>query len=438
MLSRRMILAIAAAALGGACQADEPMSAPRAGAPNLELSPGPAGVAAIYPVEPRSILATVNGIDVSHSGYGSAMARKPGDPQTFYLLTDRGPNYAAPGGAIAFAVPSFSPEIAVARRVSNEGNLKLQIQRILHLTNADGSAITGLPNPPGAGGTGEVPVAPDGSPLPLDPNGLDSEGLVALPDGTFWVSDEYGPHLVHFDANGRTIERINPFSSAKPLPLVLAQRRVNRGMEGLAAGRDDGGILIGIMQSPLDNPRAAGRVSTFTRIVWYETATGKTKQFLYPLDASNFSVSEIAAISANTFLVIERDGDFALGSPAAIQKKVYKIDLRGATDVSDPQNGPTGLLVNGKTLESLSSAEVAAANIKPVSKALVSDLLLLGYPHDKMEGVTVMDRWSIAVSNDDDFGVTDSPTGLAVKILPPTGLRDFGEVWFIRLSKPLW
>ena len=35
--------------------------------------------------------------------------------------------------------------------------------------------------------------------LPKDPNGYDSEGLVALKDGTFWVSDEYGPFITHFD-----------------------------------------------------------------------------------------------------------------------------------------------------------------------------------------------------------------------------------------------
>ena len=33
-----------------------------------------------------------------------------------------------------------------------------------------------------------------------DEYGLDAEGLVAMKDGSFWVSDEYGPHIVHYDA----------------------------------------------------------------------------------------------------------------------------------------------------------------------------------------------------------------------------------------------
>lgn len=39
--------------------------------------------------------------------------------------------------------------------------------------------------------------------LETDRYGLDSEGLVALKDGTFWVSDEYGPHIIHFDTTGK-------------------------------------------------------------------------------------------------------------------------------------------------------------------------------------------------------------------------------------------
>jgi hypothetical protein len=37
-------------------------------------------------------------------------------------------------------------------------------------------------------------------PLEPDPNGTDSEGLVALEDGGFWVGDEYGPSLLRVDA----------------------------------------------------------------------------------------------------------------------------------------------------------------------------------------------------------------------------------------------
>ena len=49
------------------------------------------------------------------------------------------------------------------------------------------------------------PYDPIHEPIKLDDYGLDSEGLAALNDGTFWVSDEYGPHIVHYDANGKKL-----------------------------------------------------------------------------------------------------------------------------------------------------------------------------------------------------------------------------------------
>jgi hypothetical protein len=36
--------------------------------------------------------------------------------------------------------------------------------------------------------------------LPYNPDGLDTEDLVAAPDGTFWVVDEYSPSLVRSQA----------------------------------------------------------------------------------------------------------------------------------------------------------------------------------------------------------------------------------------------
>jgi hypothetical protein len=39
---------------------------------------------------------------------------------------------------------------------------------------------------------------------------VDSEGLVLNPDGSFWISDEYGPYIYHFDAFGTLITAIEP------------------------------------------------------------------------------------------------------------------------------------------------------------------------------------------------------------------------------------
>lgn len=132
------------------------------------------------------------------------------------------------------------------------------------------------------------------------------------PDGTFWISDGYGPHLVHFDATGKTIERINPFGTGtggRTLPLVLARRRPNRGMEGLTL-TPDGKTLVGRVQSPLYNPSAAAVAgSTVLRIVTFDLASGATKQLVYLMEnAALTGCSEIAALTSTTFLALERTG----------------------------------------------------------------------------------------------------------------------------------
>jgi hypothetical protein len=354
------------------------------------------------------------------------------------MLTDRGPNTdSTDEDKKVFPVPRFTPQIG---RFKLEGD-KLTLVKTIEIRNAKGKKITGLPNP-GNGNTGETAVDMKGRNLGTDPDGLDSEGLVALKDGTFWVSDEYGPWLVHLNAGGKTLERVGPFPGKKSLPKVLALRRPNRGMEALAA-TPDGSTLVGLMQNPVDNPdKAVRKTSRLNRLVTYDPRSGASKQYAYLLESPSAVVSEIAAVTATTFVVSERDQLFP-GDPAKPSKlkRIYKIDLSGATDIGDADDGKNGKMVNGKTLEQLSADELRAAGIVPVSKEMVVDLLAIpgGYPHDKSEGLAVISDTMIAVSNDDDFGIApDGKGGIAAKRLPAENNRiDVNRIYFIKLEKPL-
>lgn len=388
---------------------------------------------AILPITVRDSIASVRGVTVRNGGFGSAVSRGPDG--RLYILTDRGPNYDFAEETKAFAAPEVGPQVGVFERREKD----VTLLRRIRLRNSDGSPITGLPNPPGPGATGETAVSPDGTRLTPDKHGLDTEAIHVLGDGSFWIADEYGPNLVHFDATGQLIERVNPFGPrGRALPAVLATRRPNYGFEGLT-GDDSGRVLVGIVQSPLDNPRAAGRESIHVRIVMFDTRTGATRQYLYPLDAVGFFVTDIAWLSPTRFLVVERDVGFPGGDPAGLQKKVFAVDLTEATDVSDPANRPAGRLANGKTLEAASTADLVVENIEPATKSLVVDLLELGYPHDKPEGLVVFGRDEIGVVNDDDYSITDGGGGVAaLKRLPRTGEVDAGFLWVIRLANPLW
>lgn len=46
---------------------------------------------------------------------------------------------------------------------------------------------------------------------------IDSEGLVFMSDGTFWVSDEYGPYVYHFGSGGKMKYAIRPPNAYIPI-----------------------------------------------------------------------------------------------------------------------------------------------------------------------------------------------------------------------------
>ena len=63
---------------------------------------------------------------------------------------------------------------------------------------------------------------------------------------------------------------------------------------------------------PLYNPSSTDmKGSLIIRIMTFDIATGKTQQFVYLMENKDLqAVSEIAAVDNNTFLVLERDGEY--------------------------------------------------------------------------------------------------------------------------------
>lgn len=393
---------------------------------------------------PQVLSTAPNGTVLYNGGFGSALVRDLKDPSVFYLMTDRGPNAAGvAANSIIFGKTDFTPQIGKFRLVGNQ----LVLEQTILFKNAAGQLLNGLPNPSGQGSTGETAIDLNGNPIAPSSDGIDSEGLVLAADGTFWISDEYGPHIVHFDASGKTIERINPFGTGtggRTLPKVLARRRPNRGMEGLTI-TPDGKTLVGLMQSPMYNPSSSAvSGSVVLRVVTFEIATGATKQYVYLMEnASLTGCSEIAAITNTTFLALERDGDYGgnTAKPATF-KRIYKFDLAGATDISDPANGDGGKLYSGSTVEQLKNMTgLTNAGIVPVKKTLVFDLLTdisPIYPHDKPEGLVLIGSNTLAISNDDDFGVLDNgQNSFTTKLLPATNKVDANRIYFVTLPTAL-
>ena len=161
---------------------------------------------------------------------------------------------------------------------------------------------------------------------------------------------------------------------------------------------------------------------TNVRVVEFHPLTHATRQFIYVMDNPNLGpepntradkIGDAVSFGNGEFLVVERDDDSVPGdSPSVIEKKVYRLNLTGATDVSSL----SGLIgATGKTVDQLTVAELVANGIHPIEKILHLDLNAAGYNRvQKVEGLTLVDPQTIAVINDNDFqvaNITVNPDG---------------------------
>lgn len=375
------------------------------------------------------------------------------DPESGALIflthTDRGPN--ADGVDVnddghedrPFALPDFQPQ--VVRLALDPASGTATVLEQMGLTRADGTPLTGLPNLP----ADDSPVDLLGQPLPYDPLGIDPEAIARAADGSLWLADEYRPSLYHFTAAGALIERYVPQGAndneqglllgKEALPEVLRLYRNNRGFEALVF---EGSILYAFMQSPLDNPtsphEANGKASTLVRIIAFDTVAEETVgEYLYRLEGGEVDkLGDAVGLGNSEFLVLERDD--VLGPEA--QKFIFRISLAGATNLHGREETlPVG---PGQGLELQSVAGLGAAGIRPVHKQLYVDLTAAGYTQaDKLEGMALVDGQTIALINDDDFGLIGSfdpatgaldpnpiasPSLLSILTLKPTSL-DAGD-----------
>ncbi|MCS6958544.1 MAG: esterase-like activity of phytase family protein [Pseudanabaenaceae cyanobacterium SKYGB_i_bin29] len=357
--------------------------------------------------------------------------RTPQGNLRFVTHPDRGPNGEptdllrdVAGNERPFALPNFQAE--VIRFELNPTTGAFTILNRIPLTRQDGrTPITGLPNlQAGAQGspyTDEVPIDLWGNRLNNDPLGADLEGIVVARDGTFWLVDEYRPAIYQFSATGTLIDRFVPQGTAaavnaapgtfgtEALPAVYAQRRANRGFEAVAL---EGNKLYAFIQSAIDNPSAANnntsRNSRNLRIVEFDIVSKRvTGEYIYVLDsiaasgnARTDKIGDAVSLGNGKFVVVERDD---LDTTAS-NKLVYQIDISQATNINNPAN-LTRLPAN-TTIEQATYAQLDSAGIQPVSKRLLFNAAQIGYVGvDKLEGLALVDSRTLALLNDNDFGL---------------------------------
>ncbi|MET8244139.1 esterase-like activity of phytase family protein [Streptomyces sp. NPDC005202] len=347
------------------------------------------------------------GVDLGGIGSDIFPAGRKGE---FWTVTDRGPN-----GQIkvdgkkrrTFPVPGFDPAI-VRIRVSGD---TVEVLDALPLTTSSGKPVTGLPN---QAGRDEVPYSYDaGTLLSYNPNGLDTEGIVRAEDGSFWLVDEYGPSLIHVSARGKVLTRYVPkglgltgtdYPVVEALPSVLLHRKINRGFEGLT--QLPSGDLVMALQSPLSLPDGdAGGASRTTRLLRFSpTKQAVTAEYAYRFDpvnvvdpneddTSELKISSVVAVGRDRLLIEERTDKAA---------RLQLVKLRRDADIL---GGPWDDDTTSPSLEQLD--DPAAAGVPVLAKRLVVDLGTVAGVPGKIEGIARVDDDTLALINDNDFGMTD-------------------------------
>lgn len=373
---------------------------------------GPYSLETYEYVDPNPIVALPSG-DVIYDGGLSGLHYIPGTDNEFYTLSDRGPNASATnhpnatGSTILLPKPDYAPLIT---RFKAENGV-FTVQSIAPVLRPDGSPTTGLPLPDNAGATGETAWA-DTTPVVLNPDiwGLDAEGIVQDQAGNLWLCDEYGSSVWQIDGSTyQVIKRYTPFpmeAEDVALPAEIGLRRPNRGFEGIA--QTPNGLVYAILQDPAYNPNSsAGLNSRLVRMVQIDPLTNDVKTFAYELNNDfgqirkrDWKIGDLVAINNHSFLLIEhaeRNGWNV--------KNIYRIDISDATPIDTFSFG-------GLTLEQVGdAATLSTFGAKAVHKELFFDLLEAGWDltHDKPEGLTIVNDSTIAVVNDNDFGI-DSPS----------------------------
>ncbi|WP_327007893.1 esterase-like activity of phytase family protein [Dactylosporangium sp. NBC_01737] len=235
---------------------------------------------------------------------------------------------------------------------------------------------------------------------------FDVESIQRGKDGTYWIGDEFGPYLLHFDRAGRLLQAPIPLDGVRAPENPAGNPNLNssKGFEGLAQS-PDGRKLYALLEGVVAGDAAGG-----LRLNEFDVASGQYtgKRWIYQLEDPANAIGDAIAVDEDRFLIIERDN--GQGATAKF-KRIYLADKRDRNR-------------DGK-----------------LDKTLVADLMNIAdprrlggtaetftFPFQTIEDVVILDDRTLGVVNDNNFPFSNGRT---------PGKADDNEFITIRLTDPL-
>jgi hypothetical protein len=383
----------------------------------------------------------------------------------FYGISDRGPNGdgpkiankdsalcdVRPGAACEskfFPSPNFAPSIGVIAVTPKAA----RVTAVIPIKSDSRTTITGLPYALGKlGASAEVPLA---DALQYEPtsgarfssSGLDTEAIALdRKRKSLWISDEYGPFIARVHpASGVITKKFGPAIAAGSgvvadegmtlsLPAVLAMRRANRGMESLALDKASG-HLHGALQSPLADANTTGvpasadyvapagsgcsgsgsakpieRYARFIRWLEFDPDTEVSRMYAYPVNCAEYrehrtgyaKLGDMVALGNGRFVVIEQGSN----PDDRVFNRLMLVEVGTATNLALSEFNPATSDLEKSSMTGTPMGGADYAKVVPMRKTLLFDLNAAGWTPEKAEGLARVDDRTLALINDNDFGL---------------------------------
>ena len=242
---------------------------------------------------------------------------------------------------------------------------------------------------------------------------FDIESFREAHDGTLWFGDEFGPFLIHTDANGVVLEAPYPLPGVRsPQNPFLAGGTPNlprsRGFEGMAI-TPDGKRLYPLLEGSLTTDPDQRRLLLNEFDLATRQYTGRRWQYRLEADtATGQSIGDFTAVTDRIFLVIERDN---FEGANARFKKIFVVNL----DVIDE----AGFLIKHEVADLMRLAD---------PYLLASDTGVFAFPFQTIESVIPLSQRELGILNDNNYPFSAGRV---------PGQPDPNEFILIRLDRPL-
>lgn len=256
---------------------------------------------------------------------------------------------------------------------------------------------------------------------------FDPESLQRTADGSYWIGEEFGPYLLHFDKDGVLLDAPfglpNPYEKGKELR--SPQNQLNKaginyveplvarsaGFEGMALSKD-GRYLYPMLEKPLigDN---SGQLIISQFDVEKKAYTGK--YYLFKLDTKASNIGDFQMFSNDEGIIIERDAS--------------QNDLQGHKKLISVKFNQPGQEIQRMLLVDLMKIDNPDLLYGKVREGDIGTGKDFAFPFETIEDVIIENATTLTLLNDNNFPFS---TGRNKK------LADDNEVIQIKLPKPLY